>query len=70
MTTSRAWMRTRHTSAIPAHSRLRVTLAAKSTAQTTGNLVYLNDVPPESRLAIRRATLRTHPGTVSSPSRR
>jgi dienelactone hydrolase len=42
---------------IPAHSRLRVTLAAKSTAQSTANLVYLNDVPPDSRLAIRRATL-------------
>jgi pimeloyl-ACP methyl ester carboxylesterase len=43
--------------AIPAHSRLRITLAAKSTAQNTGNLVYLNDVPAGSRLAIRRATL-------------
>jgi predicted acyl esterase len=43
--------------AIPAHSRLRITLAAKSTAQNRANLVYLNDVPPDSKLSVRRVTL-------------
>jgi pimeloyl-ACP methyl ester carboxylesterase len=38
-------------------SRLRVTLAATSTAQSKGNLVYLNQVPAGSSLTVRKVTL-------------
>jgi ABC-2 type transport system ATP-binding protein len=42
---------------IPRASRLRVTLAATSTAQNVQNLVYLNSVPESSTAAIKRVTL-------------
>jgi predicted acyl esterase len=42
---------------IPARSRLRLTLAATSTAQNIGNLVYLLPVPDGSTATIGRATL-------------
>jgi len=42
---------------IPRGSRLRVTLAATSTAQNIQNLVYLNTVPDISAAVIRRVTL-------------
>ncbi len=42
---------------IPRGSRLRVTLAAQSTAQNIGNLVYLSPLPEGARAAIRRVTL-------------
>jgi len=43
--------------AIPAGSRLRLTLAATSTAQSLGNLVYLLPVEPGSTASIGRVTL-------------
>ena len=42
---------------IPRGSRLRVTLAATSTAQSLQNLVYLNSVPENSTAQIKRVTL-------------
>jgi predicted acyl esterase len=42
---------------IPRGSRLRVTLAATSTAQSIANLVYLNSVPDGSTALIQRVTL-------------
>jgi predicted acyl esterase len=42
---------------IPRGSRLRVTLAATSTAQSIQNLVYLNSVPDGSTALIQRVTL-------------
>ncbi len=42
---------------IPRGSRLRVTLAATSTAQSLQNLVYLNSVPDNSNAVIQRVTL-------------
>jgi predicted acyl esterase len=42
---------------IPAGSRLRLTLAATSTAQAFGNIVYLLPVPPGSSATIGRVTL-------------
>jgi predicted acyl esterase len=42
---------------IPSGSRLRVTLAATSTAQSVQNLVYLNSVPGNSTAVVRRVTL-------------
>jgi dienelactone hydrolase len=44
--------------AIPARSRLRLTIAATSTAQNPGNLLYLTaGVPPSARLTVGRATV-------------
>jgi hypothetical protein len=43
--------------AIPARSRLRVTLGARSTVQNIGNLVYLLPVPEGSRATVGRLTL-------------
>jgi predicted acyl esterase len=44
--------------AIPARSRLRLTLAATSTAQSPGNLLYLtSNVPSSARLSIGPATV-------------
>jgi predicted acyl esterase len=42
---------------IPAGSRLRLTIAAASTAQNPGNLLYLSNVPASVRLAVGRATV-------------
>jgi hypothetical protein len=42
---------------IPAGSRLRVTLGARSTVQNVGNLVYLIPVPDGSRATIGKVTL-------------
>jgi predicted acyl esterase len=42
---------------IPRGSRLRVTLAATSTAQDLRNLVYLNSVPANSVATVGRVTL-------------
>jgi hypothetical protein len=43
--------------AIPAGSRLRLTVAATSTAQAPGNLLYLTaGVPAAARLTVLRAT--------------
>jgi predicted acyl esterase len=42
---------------IPAGSRLRVTIAARSTAQNVANLVYLNSVPDAARASIGPVTL-------------
>jgi predicted acyl esterase len=43
--------------AIPAGSRLRLTIAATSTAQSPGNLLYLTGVPDSARLTVARAQL-------------
>jgi hypothetical protein len=43
--------------AIPKGSRLRLTIAATSTAQSSGNLLYLTGVPRSSRLVVGRARL-------------
>jgi predicted acyl esterase len=43
--------------AIPKGSRLRLTIAATSTAQSSGNLLYLTGVPRSSRLVVGRAHL-------------
>jgi predicted acyl esterase len=43
--------------AVPARSRLRLTIAASSTAQSPGNLLYLTGVSPSARLAVGPATL-------------
>ncbi|MFL5944964.1 MAG: alpha/beta fold hydrolase [Gaiellaceae bacterium] len=43
--------------AIPAQSRLRVTLGARSTVQNVGNLVYLIPVPDGSRATVGKVTL-------------
>ncbi len=43
--------------AIPPRSRLRLTIAATSTAQSSGNLLYLSGVPRSARLDIGRAAL-------------
>ncbi|HYY04102.1 MAG TPA: alpha/beta fold hydrolase [Gaiellaceae bacterium] len=42
---------------IPAGARLRLTLAATSAAQSSGNALYLADVNPGSTLRVRRAKL-------------
>jgi predicted acyl esterase len=43
--------------AIPKGSRLRLTIAATSTAQSSGNLLYLTGVPRSSRLVVGSARL-------------
>ncbi len=43
--------------AIPARSRLRLTIAATSTAQSPGNLLYLTGVPDSARLTVGSARL-------------
>jgi predicted acyl esterase len=43
--------------AVPARSRLRLTIAATSTAQSPGNLLYLTGVPDSARLTVRGARL-------------
>jgi predicted acyl esterase len=43
--------------AIPARSRLRLTIAATSTAQSPGNLLYLTGVPDSARLTVGGACL-------------
>jgi predicted acyl esterase len=43
--------------AIPARSRLRLTIAATSTAQSPGNLLYLTGVPDSARLTVGGARL-------------
>jgi predicted acyl esterase len=43
--------------AVPARSRLRLTIAATSTAQSPGNLLYLTGVPDSARLTVSRARL-------------
>jgi len=43
--------------AIPAGSRLRVTLGARSTVQNVGNLVYLIPVPDGSTATVGKVTL-------------
>jgi pimeloyl-ACP methyl ester carboxylesterase len=42
---------------IPPRSRLRLTVAATSTAQNSGNLLYLTGVPRSARLVVGRARL-------------
>ena len=42
---------------LPARSRLRVTLGARSTVQNASNLVYLLPVPEGSVVNVRRVTL-------------
>jgi predicted acyl esterase len=42
---------------IPAGSRLELTLAGTSTAQNTGNLLYLVPVPQRARITVRNVTL-------------
>jgi predicted acyl esterase len=42
---------------VPPRSRLRLTIAATSTAQSPGNLLYLTGVPRTARLDVGRATL-------------
>jgi X-Pro dipeptidyl-peptidase C-terminal non-catalytic domain len=43
--------------AIPKGSRLRLTIAATSTAQNSGNLVYFTGIPPGRQLVVGRASL-------------
>jgi pimeloyl-ACP methyl ester carboxylesterase len=43
--------------AIPSRSRLRLTIAATSTAQSPGNLLYLTGVPDSARLTVSGARL-------------
>jgi predicted acyl esterase len=43
---------------VPPGSRLRLTVAATSTAQSSGNLLYLSGVPSSARLEVGPATLR------------
>jgi alpha-beta hydrolase superfamily lysophospholipase len=43
---------------VPPGSRLRLTVAATSTAQSSGNLLYLAGVPSSARLVVGPATLR------------
>jgi hypothetical protein len=43
--------------AIPARSRLRLTIAATSTAQSPGNLLYLTGAPNSARLTVGAARL-------------
>jgi predicted acyl esterase len=42
---------------IPKGSRLRLTIAATSTAQSSGNLLYFTGIPPAKRLVVGSATL-------------
>jgi hypothetical protein len=42
---------------IPPGSRLRLTIAGTSTAQSPGNLLYLSGVPRSARLTVGSATL-------------
>jgi hypothetical protein len=42
---------------VPPRSRLRLTVAATSTAQSPGNLLYLSGVPRSSRLVVGPARL-------------
>ena len=42
---------------IPPRSRLRLTVAATSTAQSPGNLLYLSGVPRSARLVVGPARL-------------
>ena len=42
---------------VPPRSRLRLTVAGTSTAQNTGNLLYLSGVPRSARLVVGRARL-------------
>ena len=42
---------------VPPRSRLRLTIAATSTAQSPGNLLYLSGVPRSARLVVGRARL-------------
>jgi predicted acyl esterase len=42
---------------IPRGSRLRLTVAATSTAQSPGNLLYLSGVPRTARLEVGQATV-------------
>jgi hypothetical protein len=42
---------------VPPRSRLRLTVAATSTAQSPGNLLYLSGVPRSARLVVGRARL-------------
>jgi len=43
--------------AVPKGSRLRLTIAATSTAQSSANLLYFTAIPPSRRLAVGPATL-------------
>ena len=43
--------------AIPKSSRLRLTIAATSTAQSSGNLLYFTGIPPSKRLVVGPASL-------------
>jgi len=43
--------------AVPKGSRLRLTIAATSTAQSSGNLLYFTGIPPSRRLVVGPATL-------------
>lgn len=43
--------------AVPARSRLRLTIAATSTAQSSGNLLYLTGVPDSARVTVSGARL-------------
>ena len=43
--------------AIPKSSRLRLTIAATSTAQSSGNLLYFAGIPPGRRLVVGPASL-------------
>jgi hypothetical protein len=43
--------------AIPKGSRPRLTIAATSTAQSSGNLLYFTGIPPSRRLVVGPATL-------------
>jgi pimeloyl-ACP methyl ester carboxylesterase len=53
---------------VPPRSRLRLTVAATSTAQSPGNLLYLSGVPRSARLVVGRARL-TLPTLVKPISR-
>jgi predicted acyl esterase len=43
---------------VPRGSRLRLTIAATSTAQSPGNLLYLTGVPPSAQLSVGSASLK------------
>jgi predicted acyl esterase len=43
--------------AVPKGSRLRLTIAATSTAQSSGNLLFFTAIPPSRRLVVGPATL-------------
>jgi predicted acyl esterase len=54
------WVRIRlisQVTAIPSRSRLRLTIAATSTAQSSGNLLYFAGIPRSKRLMVGTATL-------------